>query len=481
MKKNHLFFIIIFSLVWLFPDGLKSQDNTLFFMPKLHQSMKTNPSYQPHSRSYFNIPGLSCVQADISFNGFGYWDGIHYGTGTKKDSLVVDLQAMADLMTDVNYLNVSTDVAILGFGFKKADYFFSFGMNNRTDSYFGIPRDIVTSAMDGNLDYENDKIRNINFSGIGANVTNYFEFALGISKVVNSQLIVGGRLKYLKGVGNIQTERSELIIETDEDAKQTRILVDMLANASFPAETKYNEDGDFDGYNTDESFENPIDDFLLTKNNGFAIDLGATYALSEKATISAGLLDFGFIKWKSNTHTLKTKGEFPFEGIDLYPVIDDEDTRDIDDLFEELSDSISNEFEPVEGEGEYNTFTTAKINIGGWYQVHEKINLGALAKGYMYDHKLHPSLTLSANFTPSNWFMASISYSMMNRTYNNFGLGFALRGGPFQFYLISDNLSGLLKIEEMQTVNIRFGINLTFGNKPKVDVSSIDETEEAVP
>ena len=52
----------------------------------------------------------------------------------------------------------------------------------------------------------------------------------------------------------------------------------------------------------------------------------------------------------------------------------------------------------------------------------------------------------------------------MNQTFNNFGLGFGLKAGPFQFYFTNDNLSSLFSPHKARAIDFRFGLNLLFGN-----------------
>ena len=71
---------------------------------------------------------------------------------------------------------------------------------------------------------------------------------------------------------------------------------------------------------------------------------------------------------------------------------------------------------------------------------------------------------------------------MMNYSYNNLGVGFALRGGPLQLYFVTDRIplsysmieysdngstNKIPMFFDQRTLNFRFGLNLTFGCKEK--------------
>jgi len=57
------------------------------------------------------------------------------------------------------------------------------------------------------------------------------------------------------------------------------------------------------------------------------------------------------------------------------------------------------------------------------------------------------------------------TYSAVNGTYDNLGLGLALRGGPLQFYMVNDNILALANPVRADFVNIRFGMNILVGRK----------------
>ena len=61
----------------------------------------------------------------------------------------------------------------------------------------------------------------------------------------------------------------------------------------------------------------------------------------------------------------------------------------------------------------------------------------------------------------------SVSYSMINKSFVNGGVGLTLNGGPFQYYLVADNVLGMIKYKNANTVDFRTGINFTFRRKDK--------------
>jgi hypothetical protein len=96
----------------------------------------------------------------------------------------------------------------------------------------------------------------------------------------------------------------------------------------------------------------------------------------------------------------------------------------------------------------------------------------------MAGKQIREALTVSANLNLGNALSTSISYSAENYSYNNLGAGLAFRLGLLQFYLIADkipvewnkivsNNSTTPLPDNWNTINLRLGLNLAFGNKGK--------------
>jgi hypothetical protein len=113
-----------------------------------------------------------------------------------------------------------------------------------------------------------------------------------------------------------------------------------------------------------------------------------------------------------------------------------------------------------------------KLYVGGSYQIIDQIGIGILSRTEYYKKRLREQLTLSANFSPLKFLSFSLSYTIMNNTYNNFGFGFSSRLGPFNLYMISDNIPLAYAVEQSsqmiipyraKVLNLRIGLNLAFG------------------
>jgi hypothetical protein len=99
---------------------------------------------------------------------------------------------------------------------------------------------------------------------------------------------------------------------------------------------------------------------------------------------------------------------------------------------------------------------------------------GALLFFEKFQGRFYPGFSTSVHKEFGRIMGASLSYTTINRTYGNFGLGINLNLTPFQFYLVGDNLlripisylaNGEFKryVSETQYFNARFGLNFIFG------------------
>jgi len=75
-------------------------------------------------------------------------------------------------------------------------------------------------------------------------------------------------------------------------------------------------------------------------------------------------------------------------------------------------------------------------------------------------------MTLSGNAYFGDTFSLTGSYTMAGNTYNNLGLGLAIKEGFMQLYFVSDNILALADPSKARFVNARVGINFLFGRKP---------------
>jgi hypothetical protein len=461
-KIYRLLAVIAVSLLTL---GSQAQDRTLFNMRQLPQSSLLNPAVQPEGSFFMTFPGYSSFQVGFSNNGFSYHDLIHKETGPQKDSLVLDIENLESKLKDINYLRQDFSYDILHFGFKVKEMYFTFGMSAKQTFRFGYPKDIV-SIKNGNWNPLTNETKDIKLSGLTVDGTAYGEISLGISREINSKLTVGIRPKLLLGSMNMTSTKSDILLHTNADGTELTANTDVEMNVSAPMKVKRDAQDNFDEADFSQAGDDVMKNFVFTGNNGYAIDLGLTYKLSDSLVFSASLVDFGLINWKNNTFKLYSKGTYKTDGTDITSEF--RDNSNSVDPWEQLGDTLESIFKPKDVEGKkYKSYLNPKIYLAANYNLNDKIGFGILSRNEIIHGNLIPELTFSVITNPSRFFSFNLSYSLMSRTYDHVGAGMSLRLGGMQLYFVSDNVTAAIYPHKRRAADIRFGANLVFGVKKK--------------
>lgn len=456
----------------LFLNPVFAQDKTQYLLHEIPQTISLNPAITYSCKNYIELPIISQIKAYYRNSGFSHKQAFNGGKGTTGDTTQLDLDGLANALGNRNHIRVGGKINLLGIGIEYNDWFFSMNINNRSSSRLSFNRDIV-DARDGNWDLTTNLPREININGTGFHLLNFTEVALGASFLVYPGLSLGGRVKYLLGSAHLQTRRSDIRLLTSESPIELTGLSDLLIRGSLPATIRVGNDGYVEGINYNiQSFSDLIP-FLFSWNHGIAIDAGVIYDYSDKIELSASILDLGFIHWRNNINVISQEEDFVFQGIDLnnYLLMGNET-----DFLQALEDSIYSSFSVDASTDPYLATTPTRIIAGASYQWKKNIQLGAVFEGEVLSSRFYPSLTFTAIGRPSEKLTASLSYSFMDRGYNSIGFGLVFGNGPFQLYLVSDNIPvnyvretelGLFWPYNSRTMNIRAGINILFGCKDK--------------
>lgn len=417
-------------------------------MPSIPQSMYVNPATFPTSRINVGLPVLSSVYLHASNSAFSWNDMFEKRA---DDSITFAFGKLIDKMKDKNLLNISFQTDLLSFGFvvKKKNYF-SFNATEKINVLFHYPKDLLKFFWYGNAPYLGEDI-NFNFA---ADISHYREYALGYAREINEKLNVGGKVKYLYGMENIDVKKANISIYTDP-------------NTNFPMTFTSDIEVNTSGVDTNATNNFDVGSYLFKrKNTGLALDLGANYKITEKISISASVLDLGYIKWKDSptSHVSKNPGaSYTFTGVDVNMFLGN--SNNSDSLMGVTLDSIQDRFELVKKHDTYKTNLQTKIYVGANYKIYDKNTAGILFSAMTYNGTMNPAVTVFDNQRVGNWLSVCLSYSMMNRSFGNLGFGFSMNSYAIQYYAVSDNILSVFMPNKTRNANIRFGINYTFGRK----------------
>jgi outer membrane protein OmpA-like peptidoglycan-associated protein len=459
-SKYNTKYIIGFSLLILWAVMLPTiataqRDLTIYNLQSIPQTNYANPALIPDCKGYVGL-GVSSIYLGLSNSGFTYKDLIKKGI---DDSLYLDVDNMVKKLKNINYLNVQANYEILSFGFKVRKNYFNLSTNVKSSVYFGYPKDFFNFIAYGNTPYINKGEQDVGGFKINSNV--YAEIALGISRQINDKLSVGIRPKFLVGIANINTKKTNVTMlstdSTNNNFYDITLKSDLLINANVPEnDYKFNFD-----------------------NKGFAMDFGASYKLNKHFAFSASVVDLGSIRWKSNPKNYSSSGsnQYTFKGIDINNFFNKNDKGD---KFEKLLDSIRTTFNIDSTRKSYTAPLVTKIYLSGTYFLSPKDRVGLLFRSDYFDKKLHPSYSLLYNRQFGKMLNMAASYSIINGSQMNIGLGGSLNLGAIQFYATTDNLYGVFAYKQAKNFNIHIGCNLTFG-RAKFGRNIFDRDKDGVP
>jgi hypothetical protein len=276
---------------------------------------------------------------------------------------------------------------------------------------------------------------------------------------MKDKLRLGVKVSYLNGWANINTEKSDLIFNTHSEDFHYTARTDIKVNTSGIVDSKNEpliKDGNFD-INT-----------FKKRNQGMGLSLGASFKPIPKVELSASIIDMGYINWKDNVRNYVTEDPsktVEFYGVDFKTFF--KDSVNFDKTLEDILDTMQMKFKIRESSESYRTFLPTNFYLGGNFWITKRHNFGILFYGNYYQKKLNPAVTISYNGKLTRVLGLSVSYSMINKSFVNGGIGFTLNGGPFQYYMVADNLLGIIFYRNMNTVDLRMGMNFTFLRKDK--------------
>lgn len=422
-----------------------------YFMKRMPHRHKLNPALM-NDYGYISIPGLGNVsigiQSDISLKDFLYptADG-RLMTFMHPDVSIAEFEKT---IKNSNGLEMNLDYSILSFGFYAFKGYNTFDLSLRSSMGLYLPGDLFRFMKSG-MDDENGSKYHLENLRVKSN--NYVELALGHARKVTDRLQAGAKLKVLLGVGYADARMHSMDIELSDEQWLIRANGEAyMALEGTTLETK--ADGEISNIDNDFAISSP-------SGWGLGIDLGATYRLLDNLTLSAALVDLGFVSWKNVLKGETRNDEYVFDGFDNLNV-------DNDDAIDDELDKISDEFESwahfyeAEAPSHRSSALQTTLNIGGEYSIlNDKISFGVLSSTRFSMPRVWTELIGTVNFRPVNAFHATLSGSV-----GNFGTkwGLVLNVCPrsLNFFAGIDLMAGKFTPQMVPINNVNMNLNFGF-------------------
>lgn len=470
---------ILAAILALVAVSAAAQNSQVLYYMNMPQNHLLNPALRTTSKVYIGLPVVSGINLNVNNNFFNFSDV--FVNGVVADSLVTifhpdyDPAEFVKKIKDVNSFETEALVQLFGLGFYAGkDLYISLDINERVDANIALPGDILRLGLEGNEQFVGSKVDLSSFRG---DAMYYREASLGFSKNFTSNLRIGLRAKALFGIAAASIDNRSLGITVNDDYTHT-FNADLDANFSAPLTFYLSGQNSIDSVAFDDTgfdgAKNIINYLLETQNLGFGVDIGAEYKITERLKVSAAVTDLGYIKWKKDISNLKAKSEFVFSGVDMLDVYNGSMT--FDSLGTELLDSLKNSFYLNDTKTAFTTYLPFGVTAGGSFNLTKNFSIGLLSYTKFIGSQIREALTVSANLNIRSLFSTTIAYTAMNHRYDNLGFGIAFKPGWAQFYLLADRIPvtwNKIKSEgstyplptSWNTVHLRLGMNLLFGNK----------------
>ncbi len=468
-------------LLALMSNVAEAQYSQILYNMNLPQNHLLNPALRPTNSIYIGLPGLSGVNINANNNFINFSDVFIKG---KADSILTFLHPDYDAdkflakIKDKNSIEPQITVPLFGLGFSvgNGNYIF-LDINERVEGNIALPGDIIRLGLKGNEQFLGSKI---DLSSLRGDIKYYREAGLGFSRNFTDKLRIGVKGKLLFGIVAASIDNRSLGITVNNDYTHS-LDADLMVNISGPLKVVMSPDNKVDSFVFDDSrFDNKsgiLDLLFNMKNLGLGLDLGATYDMTDKLTVSAAITDIGFIKWKTDVTNLQAKSRFEFSGLNMVNVLNG--TMTFDSLANEMLDSLQNSFILKDTKAPFTTFLPYGITFGGNYNLTRSFSVGVLSYSRIIGKQIKEELTLSGNLNLGNALSVSVAYTAANHRYDNLGVGLAFRAGFFQLYAVVDRIPVSWNRVNMEngssqvlpaywnTINGRVGINFVLGNTIK--------------
>lgn len=415
---------------------------TSYFMEGVHYRQQLNPALSP-GRGYINLPVVGAFNVSASSKSFGYQDIMDIVDNSEGSDYFMSDDFMNRLKDD-NQLNINLNTDILSAGWYKGKNFWSFNVGLRVDMGASIPKSMFSFMREtSGLDFDNLNWADLNrqIGKESLEINSYAEIGLGYARQINDRLTVGGKLKALLGIGNLKLDVKSIGVNTElsgvnADTDWSSLTPEQIANihGSANIDVEASLESSFKGLTLSKGDEGYIDDFKFESGDmgiagyGAAIDLGASYKLLDNLTVSAALLDLGFISWskgstsvaKANTDGLSFDSSREGDIQKFADIIASGEILNYDMLHMEMDET---------GAKSRKTWLHSTMVFGAEYALlNDWLVVGALSTTRFTKPKTMSELTLSANIRPKNYFNVAVSYSMIQSAGKSIGL--ALKLGP---------------------------------------------------
>ena len=463
IMKNIRYIVAVLFLLVCSHSGVAQTAQSSYFLDGMFYNSKLNPAMKTE-RGYFSLlVGNTSLRTkgNVGVSNFLYPRGENELATFMSGSVGAD--EFLNAMPDNAKLGMNFDETVLAAGFRMLGGYASLGVSLHSSAAVSLPKGFFEFAKRG---LQKDSY---SFSGMNVNTMNYAAVSLGYSHEVFNGFRVGANAKYLVGLAYANILVDKLNVELNEQHWLIESHAQMQAAAYYDAMFETDENNVINGVNFDS-------EKLLThpSSNGFAVDLGVVYdmdAIVPGLTLSASVVDLGFINWKYMASGQSTDAKVEFDG---FGEIDYNNAEDIvNEELERLADDASKMMEfNYAGTSSAKTALNTKMYLGAEYNMpfYKRLSVGVLYSqsfSTFESNKWYEARGF-VNVSPLKWFELSVNYG-----YGTYGssLGWMLNFHPAGInlfvgsdYMITKVTPQYIPVDNMNA-HVTLGLSLALGRR----------------
>lgn len=451
MNTRKYRYILAASLLMTGAAAMAQNLNSAYFTDQFTFRHTMNPAYG-NDENYVSVPAVGNVNVSMQGN-FGYEDVVmknpRYGIDSQKkmttfmNPYISESKALDGFSTGNNRMVGDVNVALLAAGFKAFGGYNTVELNSKSSVGVSLPYELFRFARNtGNETYD--------IGDINVHAQSYVELAFGHSRKINDKLRLGAKLKFLFGVARGDFQFKDVKADLAAPDRWT-ISGDAKAEVSMKGfkYLKKQEQYDSEGAGTYDKIDDIDIDGAGVGGFGMAVDLGAVYKVNDDWTLSASVLDLGFMSWSNTVTAVNKSKNFEFGGFHDTAVKKDRPGT-IDEQKDKYSDQITDfiNLQETDGKSSRTTGLGATVNVGCEYELpaYRKMSFGLLSTTRIKGEYSWTEGRLSANWKPLKWLDGGVSFAV-----NSFAtsLGYVVNIHPkgYHFFIGMDHILGKMSKE----------------------------------
>lgn len=475
MEKSKIFLLGVAAMACATVASAQEASRSGYFLDGYSFRHEMNPAFG-NDHNYISIPALGNMGLDLSsnvgVNTFLY--KLPSGQLTTFMSPTVSGDEFLSKLNDNNRLNTNLNLTLLSAGFRGFGGFNTISLSVRNENGINLPRGLFEFMKLG----QQGESSMYSFGDLRIKASASAQLALGHSHAINEHLEVGAKLKVLVGAGNVDAriDRMDVTLSDDVWKVDAKGSLDMAAGSGLKVPTKAEMGKDIDNPGQADQIEwGDIDyDKFSTTGFGLGFDFGAVYRdLIPGLTLSASVLDLGFMSWSNNIKGVTPDTQWSFDGFHDIALDSDQPGYEenkigeqLDNMWDDLKDCIN--FHRTEQGGSRTSALAATIHLAAEY---EMPFYNKLTGGFLFTQRINGPFSwtegrLSANIKPAKWFDCSVNYGL-----STFGssLGWMINFHPrgFNFFIGSDHQFFKITPQVLPVgkanMGVNIGFNVTFG------------------